>query len=62
MDLAAVLVMLVVVIVVAVFVLVRVLRAVEMLVNVKMGPVRLQILFDAHHAPFSLRNRSKMSR
>jgi hypothetical protein len=48
MDLTAVLVMLVVVIVVGVFVLVRVLRAVEMLVNVQVGLIRLQIGFDAH--------------
>jgi hypothetical protein len=52
MDLAAVLVMLVIVVVVEVLVLVRVLRAVEMLVNVQVGRVRVQFLFDAHDAPF----------
>ncbi len=52
MDLATVFVMFVVVLVIEMPVLVRVLRAVEMLVNVQVGRVRVQFLFDAHDAPF----------
>jgi hypothetical protein len=52
MDLTPVLVMLVIVVVIEMLVIVRVLRTVEMLVNVEVTRLRSRILFFAHRSPF----------